>query len=266
MKVRCLTLLPLLLAAACTQNVHRENAARPSPEKIAQQKIVALFADHADIFKCDSFRYSDKTITATNVQIFPHPSITQDRPSATVAIKEMKITLAEDPAMDRDFRLVSLNLDEPTLVRPAALRGSTDPTETEAFLSTYITDMLDKMSNARWTKIYDLAPMVQAPGDAAQAAPNPLGELRAVNVHLLRIEMPPEKAGGTPGALVLSANFTKTSDQQWDATVQAGNQLADAEPTLAPPIHIQFKSEDAHLLARSPEANTDFAGATALDR
>ena len=126
--------------------------------------------------------------------------------------------------------------------------------------------MLDKMSNARWTKIYDLAPMVQAPGEAAQAAPNPLGELRAVNVHLLRIEMPPEKAGGTPGALVLSANFTKTSDQQWDATVQAGQQLADAEPTLAPPIHIQFKSEDAHLLARSPEANTDFAGATALDR
>jgi hypothetical protein len=108
--------------------------------------------------------------------------------------------------------------------------------------------------------------MVEAPGAAAQAAPNPLGELRSVNLHLLRIEMPPEKAGGTPGALVVSAHFTKVTDGQWDATVQAGEQLADAAPHLAPPIHIQFKSEDAHLLARSPDADTGFAGATALDR
>jgi hypothetical protein len=266
MGLRTFAFLPLLMMAACSQAVNPHAAAHPSPEKIAQGKIVALFADHADIFKCQSFRYVDKTIIATGVHIYPHPSITQDHPSATLSVKQLKITLAEDPAADRDLRLVAVNVDEPTLQRPASLRGSTEPTEVETFLAGYLTEMLNKVSTSQWTTLCNLQPeMATTANQAAAPTPQPFPDLREVNIHLLRIEMPPEKSGEAPDALVLSAQFVKADTAGWQATLQAGHQTADGAPELAPALHVQFKTEDAHLLVRSPDLGVP-ENATAVDR
>lgn len=266
MRLRSLSLLPVLLAAACSQSAPPRAELPTTPEKIARQKIVDLFAAHADVFTCKSFHYADKTLVATDVHIAPHPSITQDHPSATVTIKELKLVLAEDPAADRDLQLVEVNLDQPTLVRPAALRGSTEPTEVETFFTGYITDLLDKVSVSRWTTVLNLQPQLTTPSDQASAAPTeqPFGSLRAVNVHLLRIEMPPDREGDAPNAIVLSGQLARV-EGGWEATVQAGHQVADAAPELAPALHVQFKLEDARILARSPDMGIP-DNATALDR
>lgn len=262
----------LVLAAACTQHqpTRDTNTAALAPEKIARQKLVDLFAAHADRFDCQSFRYADHTLTATNVHIAPDPSIAADHPSATLAIKKLVLTLAEDPTPAHDLRLLSLEADEPALLRPASLRTSSEPTETEAFLATYVTDLLDKMSNPHWTTLMRLAPMATSTTDHSSAAGDALtrefADLRSVDIRTFRIEMPPDSAGNAPNALVLNAHFTRADDGHWQTLVQAGTQIADNPPDLAPPLHVDFQLQDAHLLARSPDPAPIPDNATALDR
>ena len=86
--VQKFALLPtLLLVAACSQTQSPRAAAPLDAEGLARQKLVDLFAAHADRFDCASFHYADRTLTATDVRIAPDPGISQDHPSATLTIK-----------------------------------------------------------------------------------------------------------------------------------------------------------------------------------
>ncbi|HVX87148.1 MAG TPA: hypothetical protein VH253_20355 [Phycisphaerae bacterium] len=268
MRMGVFSVFPLVfLTAACSQMQSPQARRDLDSQRVARQKITTLFADHCDRFTCDSFTYANHTIHATGIHIAPDPSITQDHPSATLAVKDLRIVLAEDPTPAADLRPVEIDIDEPTLRRPDALRASTDPTPVEAALSTFIINTLDQMSTPEWTKLFDLTPDLAAPPPEARAAcEREFGALQRVNVHLLRIEMPPDQEGAPPDALVLSADITKGDDGEWSAAISAGQQTGNTVAQLAPPMHVLFAVDGPRLMARSPDISWDADTATALER
>ena len=193
MRMRALAIAPLVMMTAACAAVRAPEARHDSqPGAVARQKITALFADHCDRFACDSFTYANKTIHATGIRIAPDPSVTADHPSATLTIRDLRIVLAADPTPATDLRPIEIDIDEPTLRRPEALRGSTPPTPTEAYLGTFMINVLDDMSQAQWTKVFDLGPQWASPTPEMRAGVDKeFGALQAVKVHLLRIELPP---------------------------------------------------------------------------